>query len=86
MESLMPSKEDICAHSWDVNWAPRSLVSREGTPNRATQLYSKAAQIDGVEVSDRGTASGHLVNLSTIVKRNVQPWEGGKGPTRSMWR
>ena len=71
----MPSREDICAHSCDVNWAPRSLVSREGTPNRATQLYSNAAQMDGVEVSDKGTASGHLVNLSTIVRRWVQPRE-----------
>lgn len=35
-------------------------------------------------IEDSGTALSHRVVLSTIMRRCVKPWEGGRGPTRSM--
>ena len=83
-ERRIPSTADIWDQSWEVNWAPLSLVIWSGTPKRDTQLYNNAAHRDGVEVSERGMASGHLLNRSTIVNRWVQPREKGNGPTRSI--
>ena len=40
--------------------------------------------ICGVEVSEIGIASGHLVKRSMMVSRWVQPLDEGKGPTKSV--
>ena len=41
---------------------------RRGNPNLATQLRRKALQTVMVEMSEMGTAYGHRVKRSTIVK------------------
>lgn len=41
------------------------------------------ATVSAVE-SSKGIASGHLVNLSIIVKQKRKPFEGGRGPIKSM--
>ena len=53
----------------DVNCAPRSEVSRAGTPNRETQVEIKALIQVSTVMKDSGTASGHLEVLSIIVSR-----------------
>jgi hypothetical protein len=53
----------------DANCTPLSEVTVEGTPNRLTHPVKKAAAHSSVEVPQMGTASAHLVLLSTIVKR-----------------
>ncbi|KFD60299.1 hypothetical protein M514_27518, partial [Trichuris suis] len=57
---------------------------RTGTPKRETQWEMKARPQERVDLSEIGMASGHLVNLSTIV-RCVLPLDGGSGPTISTW-
>ena len=79
--SLAPRSSIIAVHSWDVNWAPLSV----GRPKRATQWNSCAQAQDLAEVSMRGMASGHRVNLSTMESRYEKPWDSGSGPTRSIW-
>ena len=46
-------------------------------PKRATQVAvnAHATWVDVVE--DSGTASGHCVVLSNMVRRCVKPWEAG---------
>ncbi len=68
----------------DANCTPLSEVRRAGTPNRLTHPEKKAAAHSSVEVPQMGTASAHLVLLSTIVKRwEKPPLVAGSGPTRS---
>jgi hypothetical protein len=70
----------------DANCTPLSEVTVEGTPNRLTHLVKKVAAHSSVEVPQMGTASAHLVLLSTIVKRwEKPPVAAGSGPTRSTW-
>jgi hypothetical protein len=82
---------EICRReeSWlqreEVNWEPRSEVRVWGIPKRAIQEEHRASAQAAGDKEERGTASSHLVVLSTIVKMYVFPWEGGRGPTRSMW-
>ena len=66
---------------------PLSDVMWSGRPKRAIQAFRRAdAQVD-VVVFSIGTASGHLVERSMIVKRYWWLSEGGSGPTMStcMW-
>jgi hypothetical protein len=58
-------------------------VRTAGTPNLEIQVEIKARAQDSAEMEDKGTASGHLVVLSIMVKRYVKPWLDGRGPTRS---
>ena len=53
----------------DVNTEPRSDVICSGRPNLLIQALSMAVAQDIVEASSMGTASGHLEDLSMIVKR-----------------
>ena len=56
-------------HTDKENWTPLSEVRTTGTPNLLTQLLKKAAAQLAVEVLTKGTASAHLVLLSTMVRR-----------------
>ncbi len=81
----MPRVEHSSSQTAEENCTPLSEVSTAGTPNLQTQLLKKAAVQLEVEMLTRGTASAHLVLLSTMVSRWVQPpGEAGRGPTMSM--
>ncbi len=63
---------------------PQSEVMHSGTPNLATHVATKVSAQDEAEISLRGTASNHLVDLSIIVRMWLKPpEETGRGPTRS---
>jgi hypothetical protein len=80
----MPRVEHSSSQTAEENCTPLSEVSAAGTPNLLTQLLKKAAAQLVVEVLTSGTASAHLVLLSTMVSRWVQPpGEAGRGPTMS---
>ena len=64
MDRVFPSS----AQSAEVNWAPRSDVRLEGTPNLAIQPLMSASAHVAAEMSLTGIASGHLDQRSTIVK------------------
>ena len=55
-----------------------------GTPNRHIQFDINACAHADADMSDNGMASGHLVNLSTMVKMYENPLDGGRGPTMSI--
>jgi hypothetical protein len=65
----MQSVEHSLPHTAEENWTPLSEVRTAGTPNLLTQLLKKAAVQLAVEVLTKGTASAHLVLLSTMVRR-----------------
>ena len=69
-------------HSEDVKGVPLSDVMCCGTPWAAIQLM-RAFRQDWVVASVMGMASGHLVDLSMIVKRYLKPSDLGRGPTIS---
>jgi len=48
-------------------------VRTAGTPNLDTQVEIKARTQDSAEMEDKGTASGHLVVLSIMVRRYEKP-------------
>ena len=58
----------IC-HIAEVNWTPLSDVITSGTPKRAIHPLVRAAAQSVAVVFFNSTASGHLVVLSTMVKR-----------------
>ena len=58
-------------HNLDVNCEPLSEVMSKGMPKRAIQWKTNALAHVSVSIPFSGTASGHLVNLSTIVRRWV---------------
>ncbi len=70
-------------HNFEVNWGPLSEVTCNCKPKRATQLYKSALAQVSASVVFSGIASGHLVNRSTIIKRYVNPCDGGSGPAKS---
>ena len=55
--------------SSEVNYEPRSEDKSDGVPNRATQVPMNARAISAVVPDVNGTASGHRVVLSTMVRR-----------------
>ena len=65
----IPMTEQTTDQTEDVNCAPRSEVSRAGTPNRETQVKIKAQAQVSAEMEDSGTAFGHLEVLLIIVSR-----------------
>ena len=79
----MPNLWASCVQRLEVNTDPLSDVIESGRPNLAIQASMRAETQESVEASDIGTASGHLVERSMIVKRYRQFWEMGKGPTMS---
>ena len=80
---LILSREQMADHRDEVNWAPLSLVITAGTPNLEIHPWNMAEAKSAAAIPVRGTASGHLVDLSMHVKRYVKPLDEGKGPTRS---
>ena len=63
------SNLNMLAHTAEVNWWPWSEVRVEGTPNLANHVPTRASIQAVVSMERRGTASNHLVDLSTIVNR-----------------
>lgn len=68
----------------DSNCDPWSVVMNLGQPNRDIQLLKKVFAIVAADVSLIGMASGHLENLSIIVRQYLLPSDSGSGPTMSM--
>ena len=68
---FIPRCSATAVQSSEVNWEPRSLVMSPGVPKRATQQPMNARATSAAVVEDKGIASGHLVALSTIVRRKV---------------
>ena len=78
-----PQTLELCrAHHRDVG----KVSGGHHDEQKQTEIDNARAQIT-VVVSFRGIASGHLEKRSVIVRRCVNPFEGGSGPTRStcMW-
>ena len=65
----MPSRWANCVQRAEVNTDPLSDVILSGRPNLAIQESMRAETQESVEASDIGTASGHLVERSMMVKR-----------------
>ena len=64
----------------NVNCAPQSKVRRAGTPNLDTHVEINA-RAEALEVMENsGTASGHLEDLSIIVKSNCTPGRKARAP------
>ena len=82
--SLVPNNCEMDAHSCDVNWEPLSEYMSIGTPKWAIQCATNAWTQAWVVVLERKISSGHLVNWFTTVRIWVNPFEDGRGPTRSM--
>ena len=59
------------AQSADVNWAPRSEVRLEGTPNLAIQPLMSASAHVVAEMSLTGIASGHLDQRTVYHREDV---------------
>ena len=78
-----------CDSDWrqvpEVNCAPRSVVTMEGTPKRETQWSRNAWRTVSAVVFASGTASGQRVVRSIIVNKYLNPRSGEKGPTMSTW-
>ena len=73
-------------HTAPENCDPRSVVMVPGTPKRATQCAVKLSAQFSAVMSERGTASGHLVVRSTMVSKYLLPLAAtGRGPTISTW-
>ncbi len=62
---MMPRLVQVEDHRAEVNCVPLSEVTVPGTPKRATQLEMKASTHVLASMFFRGTASNHLVDLST---------------------
>ena len=65
----MPSCWESPVHRFDVNGVPLSDVIPSGMPNLAIQWFRSASTQFSVFAVLMGTASGHLVDRSMIVKR-----------------
>ena len=65
----MPRRWASCVQRLEVKTDPLSDVIASGRPNLAIHASRRAATQESVEASVMGTASGHLVEQSTIVKR-----------------
>ncbi|XP_062903413.1 meiosis 1 arrest protein [Mobula hypostoma] len=72
----------------ETMWASNAMAGFSGGQrrlNHATQVVIRALAHVSVAVSASGIASGHLVNLSTMVNRYLTPLETSSGPTMSTW-
>ena len=68
----------------DSNCGPLSVVTVDGTPNRAIQPLTNALATDSAVIFMMGMASGQRVKRSMHVSRYEYPFDGGSGPTISM--
>ena len=71
-------------HSLEVKVCALSQVITDGTPKFLTQLSVKALQQVSALALAIGTASNHLLVLSTMVSRYCIPSLGVRGPTISI--
>ena len=60
-------------HNDEVKMDPLSGVMLSGRPNLEIRVSIRAVTQESVEASVIGTASGHLVDLSMIVKMYRKP-------------
>ena len=67
--SCISNNSDSFFHKVEVNTLPRSDVRCAGTPKREIQAFRSALAHDYVEASVIGTASGHRVVRSVMVKK-----------------
>jgi len=65
----IPNLVQRAAQISEVNCAPLSVVMLSGTLNQLIQPLKKASAQALTSVEAKGTASAHLVALSTMVKR-----------------
>ena len=70
-------------HKLEVKDEPRSEVICKGTPNLEIQAFNRASAQASAVATFIGTASGHLVDRSTMVKMYLQSADEGRGPTTS---
>ena len=76
----------ISSHTSELNCHPLFVVTVPGTPYLVTHVSMKASAQAVAVMVWIGTASNHLVDLSTIVSMYVNPSSvTGRGPTVSMW-
>jgi hypothetical protein len=66
---VVPKIHISCVHNEDSNWVPLSVVMMDRVPNLEFHPETTVQATEGAVISDRGKASGHLVNLSTHVSR-----------------
>ena len=82
---LDPKIVDRFFHNCDLNCRPWSVTIQEGIEYCAIQPSKNALATDSALMLVSRMASSHLVKRSTHVRRYVNPCDGGRGPTRSMW-
>ena len=68
----------------EVKFVPRSVTIDSGRPYREIHCRTCLRHVSA-DCVRRGNASVHRVALSMIVRIYLYPWEGGRGPTISMW-
>ena len=85
--SWIPRVVASAAQRLDVKTEPLSEVMTSGRPNLAIQPFRRAHRQSSVVAFFMGIASGHLVDLSMVVNRYLEPPDEGRGPTTStcMW-
>ena len=81
----MPSRLASSVQRAEVNTEPLSEVMFSGRPNLDIHASMSAETQEAVDASAIGTASGHLVDLSIVVKMYLHPSDVGRGPTTSTW-
>ena len=69
----IPSLSAMEDHSDEVKTDPLSDVMVSGRPNLEIHVSMRAVTQESVEASVIGTASGHLVDLSMMVKMYRKP-------------
>ena len=61
--------EQTSDHTEDINWDPKSEITRAGTPNCAIQEEIKARSQDSAVILARETASGRHLEVQSIMVR-----------------
>lgn len=82
---LQPSNLVNSTKMLDVNCRPKSVVILAGVPKRLIHPSMKDVATDLAVMSGMGTASGQFVKRSTIIKQYFCSFDGGNGPTMSMF-
>ena len=83
MTVLIPQILVNCWKTSELNCDPRSEVMVAGTPKVCIHPKVSPSTTLCAEMSTSGTATGHLVKRSTIVRRYLNPFERGR-VTRSI--
>ena len=63
----------VLSHNFASKWAPLSVMTVAGVPNRAIHLLRKASATVSALISTSGMASGQRVKRSTQVSRYLEP-------------